>query len=134
MHSKTKSLVRYATLATGLLVAAWLTYNLLNPAALTQRELWVELFTGSGLAFVIYSLPYVIYIIATKGKTSTKLSAISALLIIALSTMIIVFSRAVGQLVQPQDVPIVDPTILLVLAQTFIASVILIIPYQKRSQ
>lgn len=116
----TTTKIRYATLALGLVMAAFLTANLLSGSS-TSTEFWTELFTGSGLAFLFYSFPYILFVLLTRKVVSRRKFGVGAIIILFLSLVSVTEAVIAKGTLRPEDISIIDLNAYLNILQVCVA-------------
>jgi drug/metabolite transporter (DMT)-like permease len=126
MNSKTlkptSSIVRAVTLTVGLILSAFLTaHNLPNGS---NPDFWTELLTGSGTVFVLYGIPYVLFTLLLRKIKSSRHLLLGAIAVLVLGFIMTIMTLTTNEAVLPEDAPIFDPRVVLVIIQISITVVL----------
>jgi amino acid transporter len=121
MNFISKPMLRYSTLVIGLIFSVTLTAHLLSTST-SDAEFWTELTSGSGLAFFLYLLPYGAYFLFSKAEKSIKRLSYETGAILLLGLILVISALMPKASVRPEDVAILDPSILLILLQLVIVA------------
>lgn len=116
----TPAKIRWTTLIIGLLIAAFLMAR--NLPSSSSPEFWTELTTGTGIQFVLYGIPYVLFAILLRKARASQSLTIGAVVILVLGIAIIAMTAAPKGPVRPENVSMFDPSVALVALQIMVTA------------
>jgi len=120
MSFKNITAIRAFTFIVGLVLAALMTAQLLSTST-SSAEFWIELKTGTGWSFLIYALPYVVYLFCSRKLSRMRQAAMVSAIMVAIGLVMNLSLFYAHKNIRPQDVAVIDPSIYFVLAQIGLA-------------